>query len=120
MYIGGTGQLIGRLEQDDIDIAMCVQNPRRTFLHHLITSLSALTDPLISGIAKGSTAYKLVGSYVSTPLNWHAALRFTSSCFPRSTAVYRAVITGKDTKYKSIADLKGTTIGISRYGRYAL
>lgn len=31
---------------------------------------SALTDALIAGIAKGSKAYKLVGSYVSTPLNW--------------------------------------------------
>ncbi|KAI0326923.1 periplasmic binding protein-like II [Cubamyces sp. BRFM 1775] len=75
----GTGQLIGRLEKDEIDVAI------------------ALTDPLISGIAKGSTAYKLVGSYVTTPLNW-------------------AVITGKNAPYNSIADLKGTTIGISRYG----
>ncbi|KAF4596591.1 hypothetical protein EYR40_007716 [Pleurotus pulmonarius] len=75
----GTGQLISRLTNDEIDIAI------------------ALTDPLISGIAKGNKAYKLVGSYVSTPLNW-------------------AVITGKDTKYASIADLKGTTLGISRPG----
>ncbi|KAF8206285.1 hypothetical protein K438DRAFT_2088772 [Mycena galopus ATCC 62051] len=48
----GTGQLISRLTKDEIDVAI------------------ALTDPLISGIANGSTAYKLVGSYVSTPLNW--------------------------------------------------
>ncbi|KAF7327648.1 hypothetical protein MKEN_00344200 [Mycena kentingensis (nom. inval.)] len=75
----GTGQLIKRLENDEIDIAI------------------ALTDPLISGIANGSTAYKLCGSYVSSSLNW-------------------AVITGKETKYQSIADLKGTTIGISRLG----
>ncbi|KAI0078744.1 periplasmic binding protein-like II [Panus rudis PR-1116 ss-1] len=75
----GTGQLISRLTNDEIDIAI------------------ALTDPLISGIAKGSDAYKLVGSYVTTPLNW-------------------AVITGKDSKYQSIADLKDTTLGISRYG----
>ncbi|KAH9945145.1 periplasmic binding protein-like II [Epithele typhae] len=75
----GTGQLIGRLEKDEIDVAI------------------ALTDPLISGIAKGSTAYKLVGSYVTTPLNW-------------------AVITGTNSKYNSISDLKDTTIGISRYG----
>ncbi|KAI9066233.1 periplasmic binding protein-like II [Trametes sanguinea] len=75
----GTGQLIGRLEKDEIDVAI------------------ALTDPLISGIAKGSKAYKLVGSYVTTPLNW-------------------AVITGKNSSYNSISDLKGTTIGISRYG----
>jgi len=75
----GTGQLISRLTNDEIDIAI------------------ALTDPLISGIANGSKAYKLVGSYVSTPLNW-------------------AVITGTDSKYKSIADLKDTTLGISRHG----
>ncbi|KAJ7104033.1 periplasmic binding protein-like II [Mycena belliarum] len=75
----GTGQLISRLTKDEIDVAI------------------ALTDPLISGIANGSTAYKLCGSYVSTPLNW-------------------AVITGKNTKYNAISDLKGTPIGISRLG----
>ncbi|KAJ7707582.1 periplasmic binding protein-like II [Mycena rosella] len=75
----GTGQLISRLTKDEIDVAI------------------ALTDPLISGIANGSTAYKLCGSYVSTPLNW-------------------AVITGKDTDFKDISDLKGTPIGISRLG----
>ncbi|KAF9565413.1 periplasmic binding protein-like II [Agrocybe pediades] len=75
----GTGQLISRLSNDEIDVAI------------------ALTDPLISGIANGSKAYKLVGSFVSTPLNW-------------------AVVTGTESKYKSFSDLKGTTIGISRYG----
>ncbi|KII85053.1 hypothetical protein PLICRDRAFT_166547 [Plicaturopsis crispa FD-325 SS-3] len=75
----GTGQLITRLTNDEIDIAI------------------ALTDPLISGIAKGSEAYRLVGSYVTTPLNW-------------------AVITGKDSKYQNISDLKDTKIGISRHG----
>ncbi|KAK7033232.1 periplasmic binding protein-like II [Favolaschia claudopus] len=75
----GTGQLISRLTNDEIDLAI------------------ALTDPLISGIANGSTAYKLCGSYVSTPLNW-------------------AVITGTNTKFNDISDLKGTTIGISRLG----
>ncbi|KAJ7285121.1 hypothetical protein C8J57DRAFT_1290493 [Mycena rebaudengoi] len=61
------------------------------------------TGQLISRLTKdeidltGSTAYKLCGSYVSTPLNW-------------------AVITGKDTKFENISDLKGTTIGISRNG----
>ncbi|CAL1716662.1 unnamed protein product [Somion occarium] len=75
----GTGQLISRLTNDEVDVAI------------------ALTDPLISGIAKGSEAYKLVGSYVTTPLNW-------------------AVITGKDSKYQSIPDLKDTTLGISRHG----
>jgi len=75
----GTGQLISRLTKDEIDIAI------------------ALTDPLISGIANGSKAYKLVGSFVSTPLNW-------------------AVITGTKSKFNSITDLKETTLGISRNG----
>ncbi|KDQ59337.1 hypothetical protein JAAARDRAFT_34078 [Jaapia argillacea MUCL 33604] len=75
----GTGQLISRLTNDEIDVAI------------------ALTDPLISGIAKGPQAYKLVGSYVTTPLNW-------------------AVVTGKASRYKDIPDLQGTKIGISRHG----
>ncbi|KIY69088.1 hypothetical protein CYLTODRAFT_373274 [Cylindrobasidium torrendii FP15055 ss-10] len=75
----GTGQLISRLTNDEIDVAI------------------ATTDPLISGIAKGSNAYKLVGVYVSTPLNW-------------------AVISGYESKYQSIQDLKDSTIGISRLG----
>ncbi|KIK62951.1 hypothetical protein GYMLUDRAFT_83972 [Collybiopsis luxurians FD-317 M1] len=75
----GTGQLISRLTKDEIDVAI------------------ALTDPLISGIANGSQAYKLVGSFVATPLNW-------------------AVVSGKDSKYEKISDLKDTTIGISRIG----
>lgn len=60
----------------------------------------ALTEALITGIAKGRSDYKLVGSYVRTSLNW-------------------AVITGTDpsaSKYNSIDDLKGTKIGISRIG----
>ncbi|PFH53167.1 hypothetical protein AMATHDRAFT_73709 [Amanita thiersii Skay4041] len=75
----GTGQLISRLANNEIDIAI------------------ALTDPLISGIANGSKAYKLVGSYVSTPLNW-------------------AIITGAQAKFNDVSDLDGTTIGISRFG----
>jgi len=57
----------------------------------------ALTDPLIAGIAKGSKIYRLAGTYVTSSLNW-------------------AVITGKNSEYNSIADLKGTTLGISRPG----
>jgi hypothetical protein len=53
---------------------------------------------LIAGIAKGSEAYKLVGSYVTSPLRW-------------------AVITGhKPSAYNQISDLQGSTIGISRNG----
>ena len=78
---------------------------------------SALTDPLISGIAKGSQAYKLVGSYVSTPLNWSVNLLPHPVVGPNALPGLRAVITGKDTPYKTISDLKGTTLGISRPGR---
>ncbi|KAK2460974.1 hypothetical protein APHAL10511_007444 [Amanita phalloides] len=75
----GSGQLISRLTNDEIDVAI------------------ALTDPLISGIANGSKAYKLVGSYVTTPLNW-------------------AVITGRNSNFNDIRDLEGSTLGISRHG----
>ncbi len=60
----------------------------------------ALTEALITGIAKGRTDYSLVGSYVRTSLNW-------------------AVITGTSpaaAAYNSIDDLKNTKIGISRIG----
>jgi hypothetical protein len=51
---------------------------------HMFTSgpFSALTDALIAGIAKGSQAYKLVGSYVETPLNWYVNWRILSVCPP--------------------------------------
>ncbi|EUC64793.1 periplasmic-binding protein-like protein II [Rhizoctonia solani AG-3 Rhs1AP] len=79
-FPGGTGAMIAALQNNEIDVAV------------------ALTDALIAGIANGSQAYKLVGSYVSTPLNW-------------------AVVTGKESKYQSIDDLRGTKLGISRVGR---
>jgi len=75
----GTGQVISRLSNNEIDVAI------------------ALTDSLLAGIAKGSTAYKLVGSYVTTPLNW-------------------AVVVGAKSEYQKIEDLRGTTMGISRIG----
>ena len=45
-------------------------------IHH---TGSALTDALIAGIANGSKAYKLVGSYVSTPLNWSLSFPIATS-----------------------------------------
>jgi hypothetical protein len=97
---------------------MCVRKLRLALsseVHvYLHTFLSALTDPLISGIANGSKAYKLVGTYVTTPLNWCVTLTETFGNLSQSS---RAVITGKNSKYNSITDLKDTTIGISRVGR---
>jgi hypothetical protein len=34
--------------------------------------------------------------------------------------MYRAIITGKDSKYQDVNDLKGTKLGISRLGRSEL
>ncbi len=80
IILGGTGQVISRLSNDEIDVAI------------------ALTDSLLAGIAKGSTAYKLVGSYVTTPLNW-------------------AVVASPKSEYQKIEHLRGTTMGVSRIGR---
>lgn len=69
----------------------------------------ALTDALVAGLANApslsstgkpdapSQAYKIVGRYIQTPLNW-------------------AVITGHSSPYSDVKDLRGTTIGISRLG----
>lgn len=78
---GGTGQLIAALKADEIDISI------------------ALTEALITGIVKKTAEYKIVGTYVTSPLNW-------------------AVIVGKDSKYQNLEDLRGEKIGISRIGRY--
>ncbi|POY73133.1 hypothetical protein BMF94_3826 [Rhodotorula taiwanensis] len=75
----GTGQIMSRLKSDEIDVAI------------------ALTESLIAGIAKRTAEFKLVGTYVTSPLNW-------------------AVIVGKESKYQKIADLRGEKIGISRIG----
>ncbi|AAW45837.2 hypothetical protein CNJ01790 [Cryptococcus deneoformans JEC21] len=57
----------------------------------------ALTDALIAGLANGQTSYKIVGRYIASPLRW-------------------AIVTGKNSQYNSVDDLKGTTFGISRLG----
>jgi len=83
----GTGQMLTSLQPEQeggrkIDVAV------------------ALTEALITGIAKGRKDYTLVGSYVRSSLNW-------------------AVITGTDSKadrYQSIKDLRGAPVGISRVG----
>ncbi|KAI9618428.1 hypothetical protein H4Q26_012248 [Puccinia striiformis f. sp. tritici PST-130] len=75
----GTGQMITALKDRSIHLAV------------------ALTESLIAGIILGKGDYKLIGTYVTSPLNW-------------------AVITGANTKYKSITDLKGQKMGISRPG----
>jgi len=66
----------------------------------LAANLGRTPQSLIAGIAKKTAEFKLVGTYVTSPLNW-------------------AVIVGKESKYQSLADLRGEKIGISRIGRCA-
>ncbi|GAA5882997.1 hypothetical protein JCM16303_006783 [Sporobolomyces ruberrimus] len=75
----GTGQVMSRFKANEIDVAI------------------ALTESLLAGIAKKTAEFKLVGTYVTSPLQW-------------------AVIVGKDSKYEKLGDLKGEKIGISRIG----
>ena len=71
---------MSRLKANEIDVAI------------------ALTESLIAGIAKQTAEFKLVGTYVTSPLNW-------------------AVIVGKESKYQKLEDLRGEKIGVSRIGR---
>lgn len=72
---------------------------------HMITSLRAgeidigigLTEGWVAGLGKGEGGYKLVGTYVETPLCW-------------------AISTGPKREINSIADLKNGKIGVSRIG----
>ncbi|BGP18416.1 hypothetical protein JCM10213_001663 [Rhodosporidiobolus nylandii] len=75
----GTGQIMSAIKAGEVDLAI------------------ALTESLIAGIAKKTAEFKLVGTYVTSPLNW-------------------AVVVGKESKYQKLEDLRGERIGISRIG----
>ncbi|SGY82267.1 BQ5605_C009g05556 [Microbotryum silenes-dioicae] len=75
----GTGQIMTALKEGHIHLAI------------------ALTEALTAGIVHKKAEYKIVGTYVTSPLNW-------------------AVAVGKESKYQTLNDLKGETIGISRIG----
>ncbi|BGP51956.1 hypothetical protein JCM10450v2_007916 [Rhodotorula kratochvilovae] len=75
----GTGQIMSAIKAGEVDLAI------------------ALTESLIAGIAKKTAEFKLVGTYVTSPLNW-------------------AVVVGKESRYQTLADLRGEKIGISRIG----
>uniref|UniRef100_A0A060TBH9 ARAD1D31878p n=1 Tax=Blastobotrys adeninivorans TaxID=409370 RepID=A0A060TBH9_BLAAD len=79
-FPSGTGHMIQALKAKEIDVAI------------------GLTEAFVSGIGKGADHYKIVGTYVQSPLNW-------------------AISTGaKRDEIKSVDDIKGKTIGISRLG----
>ncbi|PRT53942.1 hypothetical protein B9G98_01562 [Wickerhamiella sorbophila] len=56
-----------------------------------------LTEAFIRGIAAGNESYKLVGVYVQSPLCW-------------------AVSTGSKRDIRSVDELEGSTVGVSRMG----
>ncbi|KAG6334413.1 hypothetical protein ID866_4682, partial [Astraeus odoratus] len=89
----GTGQLISRLTNDEIDVAI---GDRKRFqslqargeLRQLPVKMACLPYPLLD---------HWTTTYATSP--WR-----------------RAVITGYNSSYQQIPDLQGTTLGISRYG----
>ena len=78
--IEGTGRLVRLLSDGEVDIAI------------------GLTEGFIADVAKGNDAYKVVGTYVESPLCWAV-----------STGASRTEIT-------STKDVLGKKIGVSRIG----
>ena len=77
----------------------------------MISSLQSLELDVAIGLTEGFIAtlgnhgyaagFKLVGTYVETPLCW-------------------AISTGADREIQNIEELKGKKIGVSRVGRYSI
>jgi len=82
---GGSGEMIKWLEDGTVDMAI------------------ALTEALVASKAKGNAHFKIVGSYVASPLHWAVSIS------PEKKDVY-----------KKLEDLWSSTeqrnIAISRYG----
>ncbi|KAI1005766.1 hypothetical protein K3495_g2450 [Podosphaera aphanis] len=82
-FPAGTGHMITSLRSKEIDVAI------------------GLTEGWIAGLGRGNLegdgGYRLVGSYVDTPLCW-------------------AISTGSQRSLSSVAALKGTKCGVSRIG----
>ncbi|KAI1306702.1 hypothetical protein EDD11_004705 [Mortierella claussenii] len=75
----GTGEMTAKLIDGSLDVAI------------------ALTEGLLAGIAKGHDAYKIIGTYVKSPLCW-------------------AISVGQESRHMSRQSLRDGTIGISRLG----
>ncbi|TKA68858.1 hypothetical protein B0A49_06161 [Cryomyces minteri] len=83
-FPAGTGHMISSLKASEIDVGI------------------GLTEGWVAGLAKAAQAqdaapYKLVGTYVESPLLW-------------------AISTGKDREFHDVGDLKGKKVGVSRIG----
>ncbi|ODQ65138.1 periplasmic binding protein-like II [Nadsonia fulvescens var. elongata DSM 6958] len=79
-FPSGSGHMIQSLQSQEIDVAI------------------GLTEAFVAGIGKGAEWYKIVGTYVESPL-----------CWAISAGRNRSDMLGDD-------DLQGKTIGISRIG----
>ncbi|KAF9106965.1 hypothetical protein BGX27_008930 [Mortierella sp. AM989] len=75
----GTGEMTTKLIDGSLDVAI------------------ALTEGLLAGIAKGHDAYKIIGTYVKSPLCW-------------------AISVGQNSKHVDRQSLRDGTVGISRIG----
>ncbi|KAF9932639.1 hypothetical protein FBU30_007636 [Linnemannia zychae] len=75
----GTGEMTAKLIDGSLDVAI------------------ALTEGLLAGIAKGHDAYKIIGTYVESPLCW-------------------AISVGQKSHHVDRKTLRNGTIGISRIG----
>ncbi|KAF9997185.1 hypothetical protein BGZ80_011425 [Entomortierella chlamydospora] len=75
----GTGEMTAKLIDGSLDVAI------------------ALTEGLLAGIAKGHDAYKIIGTYVKSPLCW-------------------AISVGQNSRHVDRKSLRDGTIGISRVG----
>ncbi|BFZ59954.1 hypothetical protein YB2330_000976 [Saitoella coloradoensis] len=75
----GTGQMIESLRTGEIDIAL------------------GLTEGWVAGLGGDKDWYKIIGTYVQSPLCW-------------------AISTGAQSEYNSVDDLKDSKLGISRIG----
>jgi ABC-type nitrate/sulfonate/bicarbonate transport system substrate-binding protein len=78
-FPSGSGHLIQSLDENSLDVAV------------------GLTEAFVRGIAQGKESYKLIGTYVKSPLRW-------------------AVSTGIESDLHDKNELRGKKIGVSRIG----
>jgi ABC-type nitrate/sulfonate/bicarbonate transport system substrate-binding protein len=90
----GTGQMISNLKDKSVDLIV------------------ALTEGITADIAKGSDV-RILGTYVSSPLCWAISGAGPASASQQSTGPSTNASTALP---RNVADMKGKTFGISRYG----
>jgi hypothetical protein len=71
-----------------------------------------LTEGWVAGIARGEPV-RIIGSYVKSPLRIIPAIYIFVN-------LGWAISTGPDSKYNDISDLRGSSIAVSRIGRFIL